>query len=58
MVSKKDLDPQLLRAMFNTIRSAEIKNIKTQKRDDKSMVRVIEEFVNRKVGEVMKKDED
>lgn len=58
MVSKKDLDTQLLRAMFNSIRSAEIKNIKTQKRDDKSMVRVIEEFVNRKVGEEMKKDED
>lgn len=58
MVSKKDLDPQLLRSMFNSIRSAEIKNIKTQKRDDNGMVRVIEEFVNRKVGEEMKRDED
>ncbi len=58
MESKKDLDSQLLRSMFNSIRSAEIKNIKTQKRDDKGMVRVIEEFVNRKVGEEMKRDED
>lgn len=58
MESKKDLDSQLLRSMFNSIRSAEIKNIKTQKRDDKGMVRVIEEFVNRKVGEEMKGDED
>lgn len=58
MVNKKDLDPQLLRLMFNSIRSAEIKNIKTQKKDDKSMVRAIEEFVNNKVGEEMKRDED
>ncbi len=58
MESKKDLDSQLLRSMFNSIRSEEIKNIKTQKRDDKGMVRVIKEFVNRKVGEEMKRDED
>ena len=58
MESKKDLDSQLLKSMFNAIRSAEIKNIKTQKRDDKGMVRVIEEFVNRKVGEEMKQNED
>lgn len=55
MVNEKDLDTQLLRSMFNSIRSAEIKNIKTQKRDDKDMVRVIEEFVYKKVGEEMKK---
>lgn len=58
MVNEKDLDTQLLRSMFNSIRSAEIKNIKTQKRDDKDMVRVIEEFVYKKVGEEMKKYED
>lgn len=55
MMNEKDLDTQLLRSMFNSIRSAEIKNIKTQKRDDKDMVRVIEEFVYKKVGEEMKK---
>ncbi len=58
MESKKDLDSQLLKSMFNSIRSEEIKNIKTQKRDDKAMVRVIEEFVNKKVGEEMKQNED
>lgn len=56
--SRENLDSQLLRSMFNSIRSAEIKNIKTQKKDDKSMVRAIEEFVSNKVGEEMKKDED
>lgn len=58
MANKKELDPQLLRLMFNSIRSAEIKNIKTQKQDDKGMVRVIEEFVQKKVREEMKKNED
>lgn len=58
MANNKELDQQLLRSMFNTIRNAEIKNIKTQKRDDKGMVRGIEEFVNKKVGEEMKRDED
>lgn len=58
MESKRDLDSQLLKSMFNSIRSAEIKNIKTQKRDDKGMVRVIEEFVNKKVGEEMERNED
>jgi len=58
MENKKDLDLQLLRTMFNSIRSAEIENIKTQKKDDKSMVRVIEEYVSNKVREEMKRDED
>lgn len=58
MENKKDLDPKLLREMFNSIRSAEIQNIKTQKRDDKGMVRIIEEFINRKVEGEMKKNED
>ena len=34
MVNNGDLDEQLLRKMFNVIRTAEIKNIKTQKKDD------------------------
>lgn len=58
MAGKKDLDPQLLRLMFNAIRSAEIKNVKTQKKDDKGMVRAIEEFISKKVGEEMKRDEN
>lgn len=58
MASNKELDEQLLRKMFNAIRSAEIKNIKTQKKDDKGMVRVIEEYVSGKVKEKMKTNED
>lgn len=58
MANKKELDPQLLRIMFNSIRSAEIKNIKTQKQDDKGMVRVIEDYVIKKVREEMSEDED
>lgn len=58
MASKKELDPHLLRTMFNSIRSAEIKNIKTQTKDDKGMVRVIEDYVSKKVREEMNKNED
>ena len=58
MASNKELDEQLLRKMFNAIRSAEIKNIKTQKKDDKGMIRVIEEYVSGKVREEMKDNED
>ncbi|KAI4440809.1 hypothetical protein [Schaedlerella arabinosiphila] len=58
MENKKDLDPKLLREMFNSIRSAEIQNIKTQKRDDKGMVRIIEDYINKKVMEEMTGDED
>jgi len=58
MASNKELDEQLLRKMFNSIRSAEIKNIKTQKKDDKGMIRVIEEYVSGKVREEMKDNED
>ena len=58
MANKKDLDPHLLRSMFNAIRSAEIKNIKTQIKDDKGMVRVIEDYVSKKVREEMNNNED
>ena len=58
MANDKDLDKQLLRNMFNSIRSAEISNVKTQKRDDKAMVREIENYVSKKVGEEMKDHEN
>ena len=58
MASNKDLDQKLLRTMFNSIRSAEINNIKTQKHDDKGMVRIIEDYVSKKVREEMNDDED
>jgi hypothetical protein len=58
MVNNGDLDEQLLRKMFNVIRTAEIKNIKTQKKDDKGMIRSIETYVIGKVEEEMKKNEN
>ena len=44
--------------MFNTIRSEEIKNIKTQVKDDKRMVKGIERYISKKVKEEMEKNED
>ena len=58
MVNNGDLDEQLLRKMFNVIRTAEIKNIKTQKKDDKGMIRSIETYVIGKVEEEMTKNEN
>ncbi len=58
MANNNNLDQKLLRVMFNSIRSAEIKNIKTQKRDDKGMVKVIEDYVSKKVREESKANED
>ncbi|MCM1232486.1 MAG: hypothetical protein NC489_20375 [Ruminococcus flavefaciens] len=58
MEKNKDLNLQLLRMMFNQIRSAEIKNIKTQKQDDKGMVRIIEDYISKKVREEMRGNED
>ncbi len=57
-MGNNELDQKLLRKMFNAIRSAEIKNIKTQKRDDKVMVRLIEKYISDRVKEEMKKNED
>lgn len=45
----KELNKILLREMFNTIREYEIKNIKTQKLDDKQMVNVITDYIDKKV---------
>ena len=57
-MGNNELDQKLLRKMFNAIRSAEIKNFKTQKRDDKVMVRLIEKYISDRVKEEMKKNED
>ncbi len=57
MANNKELDRELLRKMFNDVRSAEIRNIKIQKNDDKRMVSLIEKYVVKTVeGEI--KDED
>lgn len=58
MENNKKLDEKLMRKMFNSIRIAEIKNIKTQKNDDKRMVTIIEDYISKKVREEMKKNEN
>lgn len=58
MANNQEVNVELMRKMFNTIRSAEVKNIKTQKQDDKGMVGIIEKYINGKVEEEMNKDEN
>lgn len=58
MANNQELNPELMRKMFNSIRSAEIKNIKTQKQDDKGMVGIIEKYIDGKVREEMKNNEN
>lgn len=57
MENNNELNRILLREMFNKVRKFEIKNIKTQKYDDKHMVSEIEKYV---LGKIQKeiKDED
>lgn len=57
-MENKTLDEKLLREMYNVIRSAEIKNIKTQKNDDKQMVSAIEKYIVKKVEAEVNKDEN
>lgn len=58
IMANKALDEILLREMYNAIRSAEIKNIKTQKNDDKQMVSAIEKYIVKKVEAEVQKDEN
>lgn len=58
IMENKTLDEKLLREMYNVIRSAEIKNIKTQKNDDKQMVSAIEKYIVKKVEAEVNKDEN
>ena len=58
MENNKDLDQKLLRTMFNSIRSTEIKNIKTQKVDDKGMIKAIVKHVFEMVSKEMNDDEN
>lgn len=58
MENKGNIDSVLSREMFNQIRSAEIKNIKTQKQDDKGMTRIIEKYIYDKVTQGGNQNED
>ncbi|WP_156922989.1 hypothetical protein [Eubacterium xylanophilum] len=52
------IDKDLLRIMFHSIRKAEDENIKTQKNDNKRMVKIIGDFIDRKVREEIRNDEN
>ncbi len=49
MDEKKELNSHLTREMFNTIRKAEIKNVKTKKNDDKKMAKSIMNYIVKQV---------
>ncbi len=51
-------DKQLMREMFMTIREAEIKNINTQKNDDKKMVKNITNYICKQIEKEATKNED
>ena len=53
-----ELNDELMKKMFNAIRDAEIRNIKTQINDDKKMATILEDYVSKKVREEMRKNED
>ena len=57
-MGNKELNETLLREMYNAIRKVEIKNIKTQKNDDKQMVASIEKYIYKKVEEEVQGDEN
>lgn len=57
-MENKKLDETLLREMYNAVRNAEIKNIKTQKNDDKQMVSAIESYITQKVKSEVRENED
>lgn len=57
-MENKKINNDMLRVMFKSIRKAEDKNIKTQKYDNKKMIKMIESYIEKKVREEMAKNEN
>lgn len=57
-MENNQLDKTLLREMFNRIRSAEIKNIKTQTYADRQMVTSITKYIMKQVEKEAQNDEN
>ena len=57
-MEQKKINTDMLRVMFTSIRKAEDKNIKTQKYDNKKMIKMIESYIEKKVREEMAKNEN
>ena len=57
-MENNQLDKTLLREIFNKIRSAEIKNIKTQTYADRQMVTSITKYIMKEVEKEAQNDEN
>ncbi|WP_182436310.1 hypothetical protein [Clostridium sp. AM27-31LB] len=57
-MENKKINNDMLRVMFKSIRKAEDENIKTQKYDNKKMIKMIESYIEKKVREEMAKNEN
>ena len=58
IMENKKINNDMLRVMFKSIRKAEDKNIKTQKYDNKKMIKMIESYIEKKVREEMAENEN
>lgn len=57
-MENKKINNDMRRVMFKSIRKAEDENIKTQKYDNKKMIKMIESYIEKKVREEMAKNEN
>lgn len=57
-MENKGINNDMLRVMFKSIRKVEDENIKTQKYDNKKMIKMIENYIDKKVREEMVKGEN
>ena len=57
-MENKKINNDMLRVMFKSIRKAEDKNIKTQKYDNKKMIKMIESYIEKKVREERAENEN
>ena len=57
-MENKKINNDTLKIMFKSIRKAEDENIKTQKYDNKKMIKMIESYIEKKVRKEMVENED
>lgn len=58
IMENKKINNDMLRVMFKSIRKAEDENIKTQKYDNKKMIKMIESYIEKKVRKEMAENEN
>ena len=58
IMENKKINNDTLKIMFKSIRKAEDENIKTQKYDNKKMIKMIESYIEKKVRKEMAENED